>query len=468
MELLNLCFQWKEQFWYRGVMTVLRMQSDAASSAPNDVRPGGTRNSRFENAGLDLLRSMAAMAVVFLHACVPYLKHPMPGLIWPVSDRSSTLVDIAFWAIEVVIMPVFLILAGFFVWRSACEVSPALLLKRRAKRLLLPLGFGCLFVLPADIYIWTLGLVSEGIVPAVKLKSLKFDGPVADQIWGLSHLWFLLYVFLYVAVTALAMHNGWVSIRQHSSASGRRQKSWILALLTIATVSLFIAPEVVWGFQHAFLPVPSKWIYSGCFFAMGWCLASRDPELRDAALDGPRQLMYGLILLGVAVAMGRWFLAQAELSASVSFMPKLLLTVTTVAAATFVSMGAMGTAAGRGRMLMSVVHPRVQSLVKYFAAASLWVYLLHHPLLGLLHVDLKWLAPNVSPVIKLLLAFAGSGALCLATFEVLVVRTRLGFYLGLAKRSGTPRLRIHEDAGSTLDAEQRSQIEQRPPRRRAA
>ena len=60
-------------------------------------------------AGLDRVRALAALGVVLLHACVPYLRHPMPGLTWPIRDTTSATVDWLFWSIEVFIMPVFLI-----------------------------------------------------------------------------------------------------------------------------------------------------------------------------------------------------------------------------------------------------------------------------------------------------------------------------------------------------------------------
>lgn len=414
-------------------MNVIRLQPDCVSSATKDKAPESSADTRFESEGLDLLRALAAMAVVLLHACVPYLKHPMPGLIWPVSDGSSQIADITFWAIEVIIMPVFLVLAGFFLWRSAQHAKPAKLFHRRAKRLLVPLAFGCLFVLPADLYIWTLGLVSEGIVPAVKLKSLKFDGLVADQIWGLSHLWFLLYVFLYVAVITFAMQQGWISARRSSEPSSSGRKKMLFALLAVAAGSLLAAPEVVWGFQHAYLPVPSKWIYSGAFFAIGWWLASGDPDLRRTSEIGVKQLAYGLVILGVAVAMGRWFIAQNDLFVPVLFVPKLFLSVSTVTAATGISFCAIGMAAGQGNAFLSAAHPLVRNAIGYFAGASLWVYLVHHPFLGLIHLGLKWGLPEVPPLAKLLLAFVISCGLCLATFEIVVRRTWLGGLLGMSR-----------------------------------
>ena len=90
-------------------------------------------------AGLDGLRAFSALGVVLLHACVPYARHPMPGLAWPVHDGSSGIVDLVLWSIELFIMPVFLVIAGFFAYRGLQRHGETTLVRQRARRLLIPL-----------------------------------------------------------------------------------------------------------------------------------------------------------------------------------------------------------------------------------------------------------------------------------------------------------------------------------------
>ena len=73
--------------------------------------------------GFDAVRAVAVVAVVVLHALVPYLKHPMPGLVWSVSvmDEPSALADGVFWSIELFVMPLFLVIAGFFCLWDICQ-----------------------------------------------------------------------------------------------------------------------------------------------------------------------------------------------------------------------------------------------------------------------------------------------------------------------------------------------------------
>lgn len=388
-------------------------------------------------AGFDWLRVVAALAVVALHASVPYLKNRMPGLVWPVWDSSSQVVDSIFWSIEVVVMPLFLVMAGFLLWRSSQRLSPQQLVRTRAKRLLIPLAFGILVILPIDLYVWTAGLVAEGVVPVAKFRSLKFDTPRSEGIWGLGHLWFLLYVFLYVVVAAsllkfAATHNP-VSRFARTIA---QPKILIAVLLSTAIVTLLVAPEVVWGFQHAFVPVPSKWIYSGIFFAAGCGLAFHDNQLIWVSKATPRMLAIGIVLLTSSVALGTWSLGQLESGNEVHHAATFLLAILTVTAATAVSLGLIGACAAPVKT--------VPKTVRYLAGASFWIYLVHHPLLGLIHTDIKWIWPQGSPLVKLCVSFLAAIGISVLLYEAFIRQSRFGMLIGL-DGSAKPKPSVDED-----------------------
>lgn len=406
--------------------------------------------------GFDALRAFAALAVVMLHAGVPYLHHRMPGLVWSTTDRSSPWVDAIFWSIEVMIMPLFLVIAGFLMWQSAQRVSPKRLVQSRAKRLLIPFAFGLVAILPIDLYLWTIGLIADGVVAAVKLKSLKFEGHVGRHIWGTSHLWFLLYVFAYVALAAMLMQ--WLSGRELAT----KLRRWatptraVVLLGAIAVITLAIRPEVVWGFQHAFLPVPSKWIYSGAFFAAGYALASYDGELTWVKAASGRSLALAVMTMWAAWMMGTWSLDQIESGQPMDVAASGALALLTVVAAASTTVALMGL--GRRWLTTS---PR---WLRYLAAASFWVYLVHHPLLGLIHIDLKWWMPHGNPLVKMLIAFSGSVALSLASYEVLVRQTRFGGWLGMNGAG----LKNSDPKEATIAAPSLDDAVHEPPVRRAA
>lgn len=389
-------------------MNVLPLHKTALSS------PKKRPSSRKQIPGLDAVRAFAALGVILLHSCVPYLQHPMPGLAWPIRDSSSSTVDVVFWSIELFIMPLFLVVAGFFAWRTLQSRDEVALIKSRAKRLLRPLLFGILVILPMDLYAWVLGWVTEGIVAPVKLKSLKFAGSVDQNLWGLSHLWFLQYLFLYVlAVGAFAR----LRKRFNSLSLSLNPGTLVASGLLIGTVTLYLHPEVVWGFQHAFLPFSSKWVYSGLFFLLGATLAVHDAELDWLRANANRMIAPAAICALAALVLGRWHLAGGDNRLAEGTLAGL-----TCLSGGMVSMSLIGVAVSR-------IH-KTPLAIEYLAAASFWVYLVHHPVLGLVHTDLKWLFPQMAPLTKTALAFTLSTLVSLLSYEAFVRCTGLGRWLG--------------------------------------
>src|SRR4051794_13500270 len=88
------------------------------SSAPNTLRfaaapPETSAAAPPRMPGLDWLRASAAIAVVALHAGIPYMTHPLPALEWCVrSSERSAVVDALCWAINVAVMPTFFLMGG--------------------------------------------------------------------------------------------------------------------------------------------------------------------------------------------------------------------------------------------------------------------------------------------------------------------------------------------------------------------
>ncbi len=385
------------------------------------------------NIGPDAVRAFAALLVVYLHACAAYLTNPMPGLVWATQDQRSAACDSLFWAIEVFIMPLFLLLAGFYSWRSLANGSGGEFLLSRSRRLLRPLLFGVLMILPLDLYIWMLGMVGDGFMPLSKLRSLKVPAPQSDYLWGLSHLWFLLYAFTYsallVGVRAVFGLKSWKLIWNKAAQVS------IIGFSAAAILSLALAPEVVFGFQHSFLPNPSKWIYCGMFFAGGVALAVYDPHFYKINRNAARKLAFGMIATTAAVLLGRWTLAPdralPEQSMASQWVP-ISLAIITVVAAWSVSLGLIGVANRWSPALQRST--TIAAAIRYLAEASLWIYLIHHPIVGLVQIDLKHLVPGLSPFAKSILVLAISSALAIASYETLIRRTRFGHWIGLTSK----------------------------------
>ncbi|PHQ33009.1 acyltransferase family protein [Rhodopirellula bahusiensis] len=369
--------------------THLRLnQADSAESAP--------QNNNL--LGLDAVRAWAAVGVVMLHACVPYSDPDVPGLTWATTDTPHMGLTALMWAIEIVIMPIFLVMAGFLAFRSMSSRGPLATLKSRTRRLGWPFLLAVIFLIPVDLYAWLLGWLADGVITPRQMRALKFAEGQDEHLWGLSHLWFLQYLILYIAVLA----GAWKWLQRIDPARAFRVGMPLTMLA--AVLVLCIHPEVVWGFQHAFLPVPSKWLYSGCAFAMGVLIAHADSNLVWLRQIAGRTCGPSVMLCVATTVLGIWVLRQTSSSDvnQASAFPVVVSPITwtslallTVASATGVSLTLIGMAC----RLVKKIDPITQRL----ATASFAIYLLHHPILVLFHVAAKHGLPTVSPVFKMAL-----------------------------------------------------------------
>ncbi|MEM1226254.1 MAG: acyltransferase [Planctomycetota bacterium] len=364
-------------------------------------------------AGWDSVRGWSAVAVVVLHACVPYSRFGMPGLAWPTRDvepasTSSLIISAVMWSIELIIMPIFLVMAGYLAMVSMQSGGGWPTIRRRLRRLGSPLVLGGVLVLPLDLYVWLGGWLADGIVSPVKLRSLKFDSGIDDHLWGLSHLWFLPYLMSYITVLGC-----WTRYATRPSVL-QCNKLFLSMLFVFACSILVVRPEVVWGFQHAWEPVLSKWLYSGLFFWLGAAIASSKPVLDSMARASQRFAVVGIMFLIAAVNLGMHQVAIAAADVdSISLTtghwhlvpdraPTWTLAFLTAATAFILTLSLLA-AASRWSGTAS-------SPTRSLARASMAIYLLHHPVVGLAQVALKHGAPGIPAILKVLLA-ASAGVL---------------------------------------------------------
>ncbi|MEM9644454.1 MAG: acyltransferase family protein [Planctomycetota bacterium] len=104
---------------------------------------------------LDALRAIAMLLGIVLHAALSFTSVP-----WPVHDtQPGEIYHVLFACVHGFRMPLFFLLSGFFtamLWRKRGLVS---LVKHRCKRILLPLFFGCVTIVPV---MWVVsGFVSQ-------------------------------------------------------------------------------------------------------------------------------------------------------------------------------------------------------------------------------------------------------------------------------------------------------------------
>jgi peptidoglycan/LPS O-acetylase OafA/YrhL len=424
---------------------------ETPATIPLPVPRASAPGTRFH--GLDWLRAVAALLVVVLHAGMAYTLAPFPGLAWPVHDaHPSPLVDAITWWIDGFVMPTFFLLGGFVAAQLLAKRGTVVFLNHRVKRLLLPFVFGCVVILPMSLYIWLLGWVVEGRVPLVKLRSLKLDPDVANGLWGVAHLWFLEYLFLFSAVAA-----GWIWVRQrareqrmgrapsppaplptgergengadrvsprvHCSRGGGDRMRLGETMLQFcfpflfaipSAVALFWQPRVVIGFDHAWHPLPANLLYYAPCFGGGWWLWRRQKRGLPIMRWAEWHLGLSLLLFVALLPQIRAHCVHEFEGSRRAVLANLF--------AVFAWLSSVG---WFGVCLKHLGRP--PRLIGYLSEASFWVYLFHHPMVGLTQVALAGSA--LPAAAKYVVVIGAAVSLSLLTYHALVRNTWVGALL---------------------------------------
>ncbi len=440
----------------------------AATEVPAPAAPAAGDGERFH--GLDWLRAIAALLVVALHAGIAYTLTPFPGLAWPTHDpHPSPLVDAVTWWIDGFIMPLFLLLGGFVAAQLYEKRGPDRFLQHRARRLLVPLLFGCVVILPLDLYVWLLGWAAEGKIPLKKLRSLKL-GAAGEGLWGIGHLWFLEYLFLFCAAawgiqqlaawwTSRQLANGRQAIitrsvseglaRRHDSAPrlrfGLRWRTprgksatsnsagvgparwaltgsfWLPFLLAVpSAVALWWEPRIVIGFRHSWHPLAANLLYFAPCFAGGWWLYHRLRAGTPVTRSAPWHLVLAAICFVALLP-----LIRAHVVTEFTGPRRVVLATLFAGFAWLSAVGWFGLSLRR--------FPPPPRAVQYLSAASFWVYLFHHPVVGLAQVALAGSA--LSAELKFAIVTVTGVGLSLLTYEVGVRFTWVGALLNGRRES---------------------------------
>ncbi|KFL36213.1 acyltransferase family protein [Arenimonas donghaensis] len=362
---------------------------------------------------MDHLRALAMLAGVFFHAALAY--SPLMQPIWPMADRDTSIaVDAMVWGLHLVRMPLFFLVAGFFAAWILARRGGGALARQRVRRILVP------FLLAWPLVLWSLS-ASTGWAAA----NVQHPSPLLQMIreWmsepdrprlppGTAHLWFLYYLLVF-AVLHWALRT--LDLGQLGHRLLRRHPAWLLLglplllLPALASVSApHPAPEGL---------VPQFWaiVYYGTFFALG-ALVHAQPDWIERARPLGRWLLPAIVLAyllflwrlavdppGAGQATAPWPTAALEASLSVWLTVGCLLA---------------------GKRLLNRANP----VMRYLAQSAYWTYLLHLPLLFAIQyllMDLAWPWP-----LKFVVASAGTLAVCLLSYQLLVRHTPLHRFVG--------------------------------------
>lgn len=150
-------------------------------------------SSLSRQAYLDWLRIAAILGVLFFHSAMPFAQ----GETWHINnaEKSDLFAEFNFW-LSRFRMPLLFFISGAVSYYMLKKYNGRYFVKQRFQRLMIPLLFGMLVIVPPQIY---LERVTQGYSGSFwEFYPSIFKGepyPEGNTSW--HHLWFILYLFIY-------------------------------------------------------------------------------------------------------------------------------------------------------------------------------------------------------------------------------------------------------------------------------
>ena len=375
---------------------------------------------------LDNLRGVMMWLGIVFHVSILHTTYPTAPI--TLRDTQTSLgADVLVGFIHVFRMPVFFILAGFFVCLLAQQRGLTGMLRHRFKRIALPCAIFWLLLFPVTsvAYLTYLFRTSNGGW-GIELPQASSSGTTAPL--DAMHMWFL-WMLIWFCLLGAAVLKATQSLKFLSQAK--------LGLLLQALVTKPYAPLVlalpliltdasysmgVLETNTTFLPPLAQWLHYSLYFLWGMALfVYREQALTlfaqrrlSAAVLGmlffsvylvlahthnqsPDDIAYAAVWLAVFYSLSSWYLCLAWLGWFVHLLEKEI------------------------------------PFLNYLAQSSYWVYLLHFPLTLLTGAVLyHW---DAAPALKILLNVLFTTLVCVASYELMVRRTFIGVFLNGKKYS---------------------------------
>jgi glucan biosynthesis protein C len=372
-------------------------------------QPVGAPDRRYD---IDWLRLTAVFLLFFFHAACVF--HPWSDY-YVKNDQLSPLIAYIFvWTLGHWHMSLFFILAGASTYFALRKRSGVEYVKERVKRLLIPLLFGTLVVVPPLSY---LGLLNHSDYSQSFIAWFPnfFHLQTADLsgyfMGGLTvgHLWFILHLLLYslIALPLFLYFNRESGRRWIERIAGILMRPAMLFLLFPALLALISKFPVVLGGNPLFYIT---------FFILGFILMS-DQRLMDK-IDRHRVI---LLVLGVVPLVG--LITMTGTNSWPASIPGWADVIMDAYRNGFVPWFLILALLAYGRRLLNFTN----RFLKYFAEGAYPIYVLHQTVLvTIAFFVVQWgLGVAGKYAIIVALSFAGT----VLVYDILVRRTNVTRFL---------------------------------------
>jgi glucans biosynthesis protein C len=367
-------------------------------------------NSQPRLNALDNLRAIMMWLGIVLHVSVNHIVGEFPI---PWRDSQQTL-----WAnalsglIHSFRMPVFFIVAGFFVAMLMAKRGPKGMLKHRLRRLALPFVIFWPLIFPATVvlimlFFHQMARGTFGIDPALVPKP-------PNGVWiSTLHLWFLYLLIWFCTVTAICQHLS-THVPHRISATfltgfyALMSSYWgiLLLALPLALVGSAFHGGVL-TVTGSFFPPMGEWIHHGLFFMAGLIMYRHQEPAFPLLIKRCWVLtMTGLLIYVVWIAVYGFDVKEPSSLPH----PELIMAYIYNGSTWFLSLGIIG--------LFLRFCSRQSPLLQYLADSSYWSYLVH--MLGTIGFGALLCQLPLSALAKMPINMILTTAFCLVTYHLFV------------------------------------------------
>lgn len=381
---------------------------------------------------LDAVRAFALLLGIVFHASMSF----MPVYVgWAVMDISTSPVVAQFVQVSHSFrMELFFLIAGLFSHMTFHRKGAGTFINTRLIRIAIPFVVGWFLLKPLIASAWVMGGASmSGDVNVLNGLKAGFQtlGELPAGIFTGSHLWFLYYLLVVTAITLVVRFVVGLSPGVHSRATtwtdavvgwiANSRFSWFALALPTAACLWFMS---IWGMETPDRSLVPHWpvlIVYGGFFGMGWLLHRQVGLIERFARLTTVRVVLCLVSVGATIVLSGY---QANMG-----HPHIELIHTG-----FVFSYAM--------MMWSLVclsiglfkrlFDQPNTVVRYVADASYWLYLVHLPIVVWLQIAFAELPLHWS--LKLIAVSVLTVGISLVLYDLFVRSTLIGRVLNGRRR----------------------------------
>ena len=251
---------------------------------------------------LDWLRMLAIIGVLVIHSSMIFSAEQR----WHIKnkDTSQLFTEFNFWFSRFR-MPLLFFISGAVTFFILQKKSAGNFIKMRFHRLIVPLVFGMLILIPPQIYLERLTQGFEGTFFDFYPRIFEAKPyPRGDTSW--HHLWFILYLFLFNLIGAPIFF--WI-IRRNKSLQGNPfrffAKNHRVYLLLLPGVIIYTSLSLRFPQTNTLIRDWGSFSYWFLFVLVGFICSSFSPLTDSLERNRRLSLFFGFIMI-VAITYFRW------------------------------------------------------------------------------------------------------------------------------------------------------------------